>query len=145
MAQFLMVHAAAGDAARRLATPSEALYRVTVAPARILGLEARFGGLAPGKPLTFLEIDTEGATYTDAETAIRHGLLALSENDLDLSAVSPVLQMLAREGLPWGAELTLVTDDVQRRAHRLENKVLRVTQEGQTVWERSGQPHDRGL
>ncbi len=139
MVQFLIVHAAAGDEARRLATPAEALYRVTVAPARILGLESRFGALAPGKPLTFLEIDTEGESYTDADTAILKGLLGLTPSDLDRYAASPALQRLAREGLPWGADLTQVTEDVHHRLHRLEDKVLRVTREGQNIWERPGE------
>ena len=136
MAQFLKVHAAAGDEPRRLATPSQALFRVTIAPARILGLESQFGAFAPGKPFTFLEIDTDGKIYRDADAAIRHGLLSLTETDLDRFAASPALQTLAREGLPWGAELNQVTEDVHQMAHRLENKVRRVTEQGTTVWER---------
>ncbi len=136
MAQFLTVHTASGDSSRRLATPAEALSGVTVAPARILGLEARFGTLAPGKPCTFLEIDSGGVTYTDADTAILQGLLGLSHAVLDRCAASSALQKLASEGLPWGPELREVTEDVHHAAHRLENKVLRVTQDGKTVWER---------
>jgi guanine deaminase len=136
MAQFLTVHAAAGEEARRLATPAEALYRVTIAPARILGLESWFGAFAPGKPATFLEIDTEGESFGDAETAILQGLLGLSRSELDRCAASPALQTLAREGLPWGAELSQVTDAVHHAANRLEDKVLRAVQEGKTVWER---------
>ena len=138
MAQFLKVHAAAGDKSRRLATPMEALFRVTIAPARILGLESQFGAFAPGKPFTFLEIDTDSTTYADADSAIRHGLLALTETDLDRFAASPALQTLAREGLPWGAALNQVTEDVHQTAHRLQNKVRRVTEHGKTVWERPG-------
>jgi guanine deaminase len=136
MAQFLKVHAAAGEDARRLATPAEALFRVTIAPARILGLESKFGTFAPGKRFTFLEIDTRGETYRDTETAILGGLLDLSMADMDRYATSPGLQTLAREGLPWGAELIGVTNDLHKGAHRLENKVLRVTQEGETLWGR---------
>ncbi len=140
MAQFLKVHAAAGDDARRLATPAQALFRVTIAPARILGLESQFGAFARGKPFTFLEIDTNGKTYTDADSAIRHGLLALTETDLERFAASPALRTLAREGLPWGAALNQVTEDIHQTAHRLENKVVRVTQEGDVSWERHGEP-----
>ena len=136
MAQFLKVHAAAGDDGRRLATPMEALFRVTIAPARILGLESQFGAFAPGKPLTFLEIDTDGKTYADAASAIGHGLLALTETDLDRFAASPALRALARTGLSWGAELQQVTEDVHHTAHHLENKVMRVTQGGKTAWQR---------
>jgi guanine deaminase len=137
MAQFLKVHSAAGDEAQRLATPAEALYRVTIAPAHVLKLEAQFGAFAPGKPCTFLEIDISGQSYMDADTAIRSGLLGLSNTDLDRYAASPALRTLAQEGLPWGAALTQVTEDVHHTAHQLENKVLRVTQAGKILWERS--------
>jgi hypothetical protein len=83
-----------------------------------------------------LEIDTAGVTCTDADTAILHGLLGLSHASLDRCAASPALRKLAHDGLPWGAELTQVTEDVHHAAHRLENKVLRVTRDGKTVWER---------
>jgi hypothetical protein len=56
--------------------------------------------------------------------------------DMDRYATSPGLQTLTREGLPWGAELIGVTNDLHKGAHRLENKVLRVTQEGETLWGR---------
>ncbi|MBC8103484.1 MAG: amidohydrolase family protein [Cytophagales bacterium] len=136
MAQFLSVHAAAGDEARRIATPAEALFRVTVAPARILGLESQFGALAVGKPCTFLEVDIADRAYADAESAIRDGLLGLSQADLDRAAASPALRSLSREGLRWGPEMRLVTQEVHQTAHRLENKVVRVTQAGKMVWKR---------
>jgi guanine deaminase len=136
MAQFLKVHAGGGEETRRLATPAEALFRVTVAPARTLGLDSKFGTLAPGKPATFLEIDTGGETYKDADAAILRGLLDLSAADLEGCSVSPALRTLARDGLPWGPELTDLTEDVHKCAHRLENKVLRVTHQGKLLWER---------
>ncbi len=136
MAQFLRVHAAGEETARLFATPAEALFRVTVAPARILGLANEFGAFATGKPFTFLEIHTGGETYRDADTAIRSGLLGLSMADIERRAASPALRTLSRHGLPWGPELAGVTEDLFQGGYRLEQKVLRVTQRGQTLWER---------
>jgi guanine deaminase len=52
MGRFLEVHA--GRSTR--ATPSEALYRATRAPAQLLGIEDRLGVLEVGKPMSFIEV-----------------------------------------------------------------------------------------
>jgi len=39
------------------ATPSEALWRATLAPAQILGLVGTLGLLAPGRPASFIEVE----------------------------------------------------------------------------------------
>ncbi|MDB5294309.1 MAG: amidohydrolase [Phycisphaerales bacterium] len=52
MKRFLTVHA--GRSTR--ATPTEALYRTTLAPAEILGLDGQFGRLAAGRPMSFVEV-----------------------------------------------------------------------------------------
>jgi guanine deaminase len=52
MRRFIQVHR--GITAR--ATPSEALWRSTLAPAMILGLEAELGRLEPGRPASFIEV-----------------------------------------------------------------------------------------
>jgi guanine deaminase len=51
MKRFLQVHQ--GRSSR--ATPSEALWRATLAPARILGLENQLGRLEKGRPASFIE------------------------------------------------------------------------------------------
>ncbi len=53
MLRFLQVHS--GCSAR--ATPSEALWRATLAPAQILGLDGSFGRLEPGRPASFIEVE----------------------------------------------------------------------------------------
>jgi guanine deaminase len=53
MRRFLQVHS--GWSAR--ATPSEALWRATLAPAQILGVEGAFGRLEPGRPASFIEVE----------------------------------------------------------------------------------------
>lgn len=52
MARFIQVHA--GRSAH--ATPAEALYRATLAPSRILGLDDRFGRLEAGREMSFIEV-----------------------------------------------------------------------------------------
>ena len=53
MQRFLQVHS--GRSAR--ATPSEALWRATLAPAQILGLDGSFGRLEPDRPASFIEVE----------------------------------------------------------------------------------------
>ncbi|MBC7783301.1 MAG: amidohydrolase family protein [Burkholderiales bacterium] len=70
MARFIQVHA--GRSAH--ATPSEALYRATLAPSRILALEDRFGRLEAGRDMSFIEVDcpviADGASADDVIRAI---------------------------------------------------------------------------
>ncbi len=73
MARFVRAHADRSS----LATPSEALYRATLAPARILGLDV--GLLEPGQPASFVEAGVDVSHCTTADEAIR----ALFPADLD--------------------------------------------------------------
>jgi guanine deaminase len=52
MGRFLEVH----DGRSARATPSEALYRATLAPAEILGLDSSLGRLVAGRPASFIEV-----------------------------------------------------------------------------------------
>lgn len=52
MNRFVMVH----EGHSVLATPGEALYRATGAPAEILGLGDRLGALESGRPMSFIEV-----------------------------------------------------------------------------------------
>jgi guanine deaminase len=79
MARFLAVHA--GRSSR--ATPAEALYRATLAPAEILGLDAKLGRLERGRPMSFIEVAGDAlAAAATADEAIR----ALLPADLDAPA-----------------------------------------------------------
>lgn len=54
------------------ATPSEALYRATLAPARILGMESKLGRLEEGYPASFIEVDRITAVRDEwGENAMR--------------------------------------------------------------------------
>jgi guanine deaminase len=69
MGRFLAVH----DGRSARATPSEALYRATLAPAEILGLDASLGLLVAGRPASFIEVrPATGDTFSalaDARSA----------------------------------------------------------------------------
>jgi len=71
IARFLAVHANRSENA----TPSEGLYRATLAPAKILGLDPQVGRLVAGAPLSFIEVQasrdlSSAATADDAIRAI---------------------------------------------------------------------------
>ncbi|MDZ4687463.1 MAG: amidohydrolase family protein, partial [Planctomycetaceae bacterium] len=62
MMQFLRVHAGRS----RFATPQEALFRTTLAPAQILGVDDRIGSFDIGKELSFVEVASSGGRgWTD--------------------------------------------------------------------------------
>ncbi|HEX8339715.1 MAG TPA: amidohydrolase family protein, partial [Tepidisphaeraceae bacterium] len=71
MANFLLVHRGRS----RGATACEALYRTTLAPARVLGSDDRFGHFAVGKQLCFVELATSPVGATDAESVLQNALL----------------------------------------------------------------------
>jgi guanine deaminase len=74
--RFLLVHS--GRSSR--ATPSEALWRATLSPARILGLEEIVGRLEPGRPASFIEVESAAvASIPSADDVIR----ALLPSDID--------------------------------------------------------------
>ncbi len=109
VAQFLKVH----KGHSRRATPSEALYRTTLAPAKLLGMGSRMGSLDVGKQFSFVEIDRGNEPIpTRADEVILRCLLEYSDHPPDPA------------------------DDVPVTATRLDNKVLRVTLEGQVIWDR---------
>jgi len=57
MGRFLKVHA--GRTTR--ATETEALYRATLAPAKILGLDQSLGRLETGRPMSFIEVRSKSS------------------------------------------------------------------------------------
>jgi guanine deaminase len=76
MGRFLQVHAGGSIHA----TPSEALWRATLGPAQILGLQDTMGRLEPGRPMSFIEIQpVQPVSATTADEII----LSILPDDLD--------------------------------------------------------------
>jgi guanine deaminase len=131
MAQFLKVHAGRSNRA----TPSEALFRSTLAPAKMLNIDD-LGTFEVGKPLSFIEIACEPATLgsESADEVILKGILEMSNEQL--RAHKAALDQLQAEGLDLGPQLGEVTRDVQSTQRTLDNKVRRVVMNGATVYRR---------
>jgi guanine deaminase len=134
MAQFLTVHAGRS----RFSTPQEALWRVTLGPAQILGLDAQLGSFDIGKPLSCVIADCDLPTLSGktADAVIADGLLAMPSGPLR----APALDRLAAEGLSFGDDLAQLTADVHATASRLEGRIRRVVLDGKTVWQRREPP-----
>ena len=135
MVQFLRVHYGRSS----VATPEEALFRVTLAPAQILGVADTLGSFEPGKGFSFIEVaGPSPRPGLRADRAILENLLESDERDLSRYAPSgelgEMIEQLRSGGLPIGPELARLTDDVARTAERLDKKVLRMTLSGQVVW-----------
>ena len=118
MAQFLKVHQ--GHSAS--ATPSEALFRVTLAPAQILGLERDLGSFAPGKLLSYVEMTAAGRGDKPVDEIIREDLL----DSPSVAGLEEPLTRLRSAGLAHGDDLKRLTDDVRSTAVRLERNVRSV-------------------
>ena len=132
MAQFLKVHAGRS----RHAMPSEALFRATLAPARIMGLDDQLGTFAVGRPLSFIEIECDPIPpIARSDDAI---LMLLGRPDA--STLRGALDELQRVGLDDGPALGLLERDVRDTANRLENRVIRVTLAGRVVYNRPTPP-----
>jgi guanine deaminase len=135
MTQFLKVHR--GRSSR--ATPSEALFRSTLAPARMLDLDD-LGPFEVGQPLSYVEVECDlGSLKSDSvDEVILAALLNTSSSHLDAfaSREKRSLDALQSSGLEIGPELQALSDDVAITGQRLDNKVLRVVMNGTVVWER---------
>jgi guanine deaminase len=137
MAQYLKVHATRCDRA----TPGEALYRSTLASARMLGLADSVGSLEVGKPATFIEVE---ARDLPADASVDDAIFALlnsSRRDLEEFAHRPVcrqsLDALAAHGLDIGPELDCLSDEIASTQRQLDHKVQRVTIGGKVQFERT--------
>jgi len=128
MAQFLKVHAGRS----KYATPSEALYRTTLAAAEMLGLADHLGTFAIGRPASFIEVRSP-TSATTADEAILQGILEMPLPELPESAA------LVTGTLEAGPQLDAITQDCQQTAARLDQKVCRVTLSGKTVWEKNAE------
>jgi guanine deaminase len=147
MAEFLKVHAATS----RAATPEEALWRATFAPAVALGLADRLGSFTPGRECSFIEIlpaaaePAAGGTaavaggvaagWPTAAAAILHGLLGLSPGNLaawrdEADPRCRAIAQLRATGLEAGPELAILESDVRETARRCEGRVVRTILRG---------------
>ena len=135
MTQFLKVHRGRSNHA----SPSEALYRATLAPAKILHIDDQVGRLEPGRPMSFIEVACEpNELRSDSvDDVILAALLDTSVRELDefASRARGALDELEQRGLDLGPELQLLSDEVNRTVARLENKVRRVVLHGRVVHE----------
>jgi guanine deaminase len=135
MAQFLKVHTGRS----RHATPSEALYRATLAPATILGLDDQVGTLAAGRPASFIEIECDPSALhgASADQVVLSALLELSEGQLtQYSRAGSSVSALGAGGVEDTATLDALSVDVEQTKRRLDQKVIRVTMRGKTIWTR---------
>jgi len=115
-AQFLTAHATA--------TPEAALFRITQAPAAALGLADRLGTFEVGKPLSFIEVDTDSISY------VRHDVAARRES------VREAVRALADHGLDAGEQTDAINRYVWNMARVFDAAVARVTIKGRAVWKR---------
>jgi guanine deaminase len=135
MAQYLKIHA--GRSKR--ATPSEALYRATLAPAEILGLTEWVGTLDVGQRMSLIEIEPmhELPATCTVDDAILSGLLGLSYEDLHHPDRRLAFDALANVELDAGPQYDLLDHDLRATAARLENRVISVTLDGWEAWRRT--------
>jgi hypothetical protein len=133
MAEFLRDHAGVHPSA----TAEEALYRSTLAPAGILGIDGKVGSFEVGKPLSFIEIEPATAVVeTSAEEVIRRHLLEVPAEGWPPHG--EVRKRLARQGLESPREMDTLAGDVEETVARLGRKVRRVVLHGKQVWRREG-------
>lgn len=136
MVQYLKIHR---DRSRH-ATPSEALYRSTLGPARMLGLND-IGTFEVGMPLSFIEIHCNvGAKVSDdSDAVILSALLNTSPRSLNSlaseEAYADAMNALANGSLDAG-QMEIFSRDIQSTQSMLENQVQRVVISGQSVWRR---------
>ena len=139
MSQFLKIHRGRLDRA----TPSEALFRTTLAAARMLHVDDQVGRLEVGRPMSFLEISCNPAAlrFTDVNEVILAGLFESSFPDLDeltqRAEFRRALHELTRNGLDIGPDLACLTHEIDNTVQRLDKKVKRVTRAGKSIWQRA--------
>lgn len=130
MAVFLLTHA--GRSKR--ATASEALYRTTLAAAKMLRVDQKYGSLEPGKSLSFVELNLARAisSVPDAEDVIR-AVLGIDQPSAEWIAARDAL---ADGGLEAGPMLTILDDEIRRINRSLDDAVRKVVVDGEIVFAR---------
>ena len=132
MAQYLKAHAGRS----RFATPSEALFRATFAPARMMHLEGQFGTLSEGRPMNVIEIDCDPIP----PVARADDVILMLLGRPDARPLRGALDDLQRAGLDDGPALGLLERDANETAKRLESRIVRVTMAGKVVYNRPTPP-----
>ena len=133
MAQYLKVHAGRSNRA----TPEEALYRCTLAPAQMLDIDDQIGSFEIGKPMSFIEVQAFDH-YDSADETIRQGLLGMTADPALSPSLQSALDALEAVELEVGRSFELLEDDVRTTAKHLEDRVLAVTVAGAQIWRREG-------
>jgi guanine deaminase len=135
MSQFLTVHAGRSNRA----TPQEALFRCTLAAARVMGKDDRFGLLQVGRPMSFVEVACDSGSVNaslSADEVIRRGLLAQRPGEHGHEDLRVQLDLLSTGRIDACQELEALCENVAQTASRLDSKVLRVTVDGTVIWQR---------
>ncbi len=130
MAQFVKVHAGRSSHA----TPSAALYRATLAPARILGLDHEIGTFVRGMPLSFIEIDA-GPRWNPTWSADEVIAECLLNGRTTTSATAALESLSLGRGVAHESAAEL-EHDVRETSQSLESNVLSVTLAGKKIWQR---------
>lgn len=125
MAQYLMIHPQA--------CATEALYRVTLAPAKILELDREIGSFETGKAMSFIEVKTPTIAFASAEDAIRGGLL---NGDQIGGETQEVIEKLRTLSPVNNAQLDRMIVETRSRAAKLESTIQSVTIEGKCAFAR---------
>lgn len=132
MAMFLLVH----RGRHTHATACEALWRTTLGPARVLGVDSQVGTFKIGSVLSYVVAETfVPPSATSAEDVIRQSLLGLS--DLSPQTTAADLDDLA-SGTPARATVQRLEQDAATLANRLEGRVRRVVVNAETLLDRRG-------
>jgi len=132
IATFLRVH----EGRSTVATPSEALFRVTLGADVVMQRPPRSASLAVGDPFSFIEVDTFGTVLPNAsaDSVIAATLLGYAPADASLRQA---YDKLALAGLQLEPGLEAIEDDNAAVVSRLEGRVQRVTLSGQVVFDRN--------
>jgi hypothetical protein len=117
------------------------VYRSTLGPARMLGIQNLLGSLEVGKPASFIEVAIEdlpsNATLDDAIFALLNTSRRELEEFADRPACRQSLDALVHHGLDIGPQLDCLSDEIARTQRQLDHKVQRVTVAGKCVFDRS--------
>lgn len=134
MQQFLFVHANRS----RHATPSAALWRSTLGPARLLGLDQQVGTFEIGMPMHWVELASDGLSPSSADAMIADEVI---ERAILRFAPPSSRQQLILDRL---SHAVATTQDLRElRAHfdaaseKIDSAVLCVGMDGHVVYRRS--------
>ena len=131
MACFLRVHEGRSTAA----TPSEALYRVTLGTDAVLQHAPRAAGFVVGEAMSFIEVQPMSAIPAGVFSSDE----VIAKYLLGHAPASAVLQSaydgLATAGLQTGPLLVAIDADIAEAKQRLEGRVRRVVLAGEDVLE----------